>query len=113
MLSRLRALMHMTQEQFAEYFNIPISTVKNWESGTEAFPKYLGDLMLFKFTSSCGVVNLITTVDMEADDIVIPAGTLGKVIDIQIDDSEVSFHLDFVEYGTCEWYSTNEVESQR
>ncbi len=41
----------MTQEVFAEYFEIPVRTIQNWETESESHrtpPAYLLELMLYK-----------------------------------------------------------------
>ena len=46
--AELRALSGMTQAEFAEYFNIPIRSVENWESGVRTPPDYNLELMEYK-----------------------------------------------------------------
>lgn len=41
----------MTQEAFAEFFYIPVRTIQNWETESNAKrkpPEYLIDLMIYK-----------------------------------------------------------------
>jgi DNA-binding XRE family transcriptional regulator len=51
-IKRLRELSGMTQVQFAEYFNIPLETIKSWESETAKRRRtcniYVIDLMEYK-----------------------------------------------------------------
>lgn len=44
----IRKKTEMTREQFAEYFGIPVSTLKNWERGTREIPSYLCRLIAYK-----------------------------------------------------------------
>lgn len=47
-LKELRQASGMTQKQFAEYFNIPVRNIENWESATNPCKSYLIDLMYYK-----------------------------------------------------------------
>lgn len=40
----------MTQQQFADYFEIPKRTIENWESGVRKCPHYLLSLIVYKLT---------------------------------------------------------------
>ena len=42
---------------------------------------------------------------------IIPAGAVGQVIDIMVEDGEVKFLLDFADLENCEWYSASEIEN--
>lgn len=44
--------------------------------------------------------------------ITIPAGSTGKLLDVIIENGKVSFLLDFAEFGTFEWYGTDELEDK-
>lgn len=44
----LRQASGMSQSQFANYFNIPPSTLKKWEQGQRKCPDYLLELMKYK-----------------------------------------------------------------
>lgn len=44
----LRLQSGMTQQQFADYFNIPKRTIEDWERGARKCNAYLIDLMLYK-----------------------------------------------------------------
>lgn len=44
----LRKASFMTQREFAEYFNIPLRTIENWEADSEKCKPYLLDLMHYK-----------------------------------------------------------------
>ena len=41
----IREKLGWTQKKFAEYFNIPLSTVRNWEQGMRTPPKYVISLI--------------------------------------------------------------------
>ena len=45
----LRTLSGMTQAKFAEYFGIPKRTVENWDAEIRTPPRYVTDLMEYKF----------------------------------------------------------------
>ena len=51
-------------------------------------------------------------VNADLSDIIIPAGTAGRVIDIIIEDGKVQFLLEFADLDTIEWYSVDEVEEK-
>ena len=44
----LRKASGMNQREFAEYFNIPLRNIENWESGSRKCSQYLIDLMHYK-----------------------------------------------------------------
>lgn len=43
---------------------------------------------------------------------IIPAGSVGELIDIIIENGKVLFLLDFEEFSTYEWYEIEEVEEK-
>lgn len=47
-IKELRALSHMTQKQFSEYFGIPKRTIEDWECGKRTPPQYVVDLIEYK-----------------------------------------------------------------
>jgi DNA-binding transcriptional regulator YiaG len=47
-IKELRALTGKTQKAFAEWLNIPLRTIENWESETTKPPQYVVDLIEFK-----------------------------------------------------------------
>lgn len=49
-LKMLRIRSGMSQSQFAEYFQIPIDTLQNWEQGRRQCPEYLLNLIEYKLT---------------------------------------------------------------
>lgn len=51
LIQQLREHSGMNKKQFSEYFNIPYTNIKNWESHTKQkrkCPMYLYDLMEYK-----------------------------------------------------------------
>lgn len=46
-LKSLRKTASMNQREFAEYFEIPLRTLEDWESGRRKMPDYLLRLMLY------------------------------------------------------------------
>lgn len=44
----LRISSRMTQKQFAEYFNIPVRTIEDWEAGRRKPPEYVAELIRYK-----------------------------------------------------------------
>lgn len=47
-IKELRKSSKMTQQAFADYFNIPLRTIQNWEGGQRKCPEYLIQLMAYK-----------------------------------------------------------------
>lgn len=47
-IKELRALSHMTQKQFSEYFGIPKRTIEDWECSKRTPPQYVVDLIEYK-----------------------------------------------------------------
>lgn len=47
-LKNLREQTGLNRRKFAEYFEIPLRTVEDWEAGRRKMPKYLLRLMLYK-----------------------------------------------------------------
>lgn len=48
-IKELRQQTGMTQKAFAAYFEIPVRTVEDWETGRRKPPEYLVKLMVFKW----------------------------------------------------------------
>ena len=44
-IQELRAKTNLSQKQFAEYFEIPIRTVQEWEQGRRKPPDYIPKLL--------------------------------------------------------------------
>ena len=44
-INQLRQSTHLTQKQFAEYFDIPLRTVQEWEQGRRKPPDYIPKLL--------------------------------------------------------------------
>lgn len=47
-IKELRVSTGMTQQEFAEYFNIPRRTIENWEGGKRKPPEYVIELIKYK-----------------------------------------------------------------
>lgn len=48
MLQELRACAKMNRKEFAQYFEIPLRTLEDWEAGRRKIPEYLLKLMTYK-----------------------------------------------------------------
>lgn len=49
----------MTQKEFGEYFNIPVRTIENWETGKRNPPEYVAELIKYKYEKEgLGMLNL-------------------------------------------------------
>jgi DNA-binding transcriptional regulator YiaG len=48
LIKTLRKASGMSQDKFAEYFNIPVSTLRKWEQGVRECPLYLIELIEYK-----------------------------------------------------------------
>lgn len=53
----LRKASGMNQRQFAEYFNIPLRTIENWEADSEKCKQYLLDLMRYKLQNEASITH--------------------------------------------------------
>jgi putative transcriptional regulator len=47
-IKELRLSARMTQREFAGYFNIPLRTIENWETGKRNPPEYVAELIRYK-----------------------------------------------------------------
>ena len=47
-IRELRTMAGMTQQSFADYFEVPLRTVEEWDRGNRKPADYLIDLMMFK-----------------------------------------------------------------
>ena len=47
-LKKLREITGMNRKMFAQYFEIPLRTVEDWEAGRRMMPMYLLRLMRYK-----------------------------------------------------------------
>ena len=47
-IKELRLSTRMTQREFAGYFNIPLRTIENWETGKRNPPEYVVELIRYK-----------------------------------------------------------------
>lgn len=48
-IKRMRLIANMTQKTFAEYFDIPIRTLQDWEQDRRTPPDYVVELIKYKF----------------------------------------------------------------
>ena len=48
MIKYLRISTGMKREDFANYFHIPLSTVRDWEQGKRKMPEYVYELIEYK-----------------------------------------------------------------
>ena len=48
MIKYLRLSTGMKREDFANYFHIPLSTVRDWEQGKRKMPEYVCELIEYK-----------------------------------------------------------------
>lgn len=50
-IKELRARTKLSQEKFAEKFNIPVHTLRKWEQGASTCPQHMIELLKIKITS--------------------------------------------------------------
>ena len=48
MIKYLRLSTRMKREDFANYFHIPLGTVRDWEQGKRKMPEYVYELIAYK-----------------------------------------------------------------
>lgn len=47
-IKEIRAIIGMSQADFAEKYNIPLKSIQNWEQGVRKCPQYVLELLEFK-----------------------------------------------------------------
>lgn len=74
-IKQIRLLTGLTQKDFANYFNIPVRTLQNWESGKRVPPSYVVELIKekaekikFKGGERMGVYTSLTGTRYDVDD---------------------------------------------
>lgn len=50
-IKEMRAATGLSQVKFAEHLGIPRRTIENWESGVNACPSYVKDLIQFRLVA--------------------------------------------------------------
>jgi DNA-binding transcriptional regulator YiaG len=55
----LRTMSGMTQQEFANYFEIPKHTIENWEGGQRKCPEYLEKLIEYKLIKEGYALKLV------------------------------------------------------
>ena len=49
-LKNIRNKFGLTQKEFSRFFNIPLRTIENWESGKRRPPDYVFNLIMFSLS---------------------------------------------------------------
>ena len=66
-IKELREQTGLTQQKFADYFGIPVSTMRNWEYGVCECNQYILDMMEYKLKGE-GLIEVgLRTFEVKAD----------------------------------------------
>lgn len=78
-LKKIREQTRMTQKAFADYFNIPVRTLQDWESKKRTPPPYVVELIKYKIEKErLGMLRLVEK--NEGKETVLTEGTLKEVV---------------------------------
>lgn len=58
-IKELRLSTRMTQREFAGYFNIPLRTIENWETGKRNPPEYVVELIRYRLEKEDLLMKLV------------------------------------------------------
>lgn len=84
----LRIATGMTQKAFAEYFNIPVRTIENWEGGKRNPPGYVVELIKYKLKKE--MVGMLKLVEFnEGEKEVVVEGTVSEIRDYLMENTEL------------------------
>lgn len=74
----LRTMSGMTQQEFANYFEIPKRTIENWEGGQRKCPEYLEKLIEYKLIKEGYTLKLVEYNEGEAR--ILTEGSLEDIV---------------------------------
>ena len=95
----LRTMSGMTQQEFANYFEIPKRTIENWEGGQRKCPEYLKKLIKYKLIKEGYTLKLVEYNEGEAR--ILTEGSLEDIVKWLKDNPD--------EY---EWINERELETE-
>lgn len=95
----LRTMSGMTQQEFANYFEIPKRTIENWEGGQRKCPEYLEKLIEYKLIKEGYTLKLVEYNEGEAR--ILTEGSLEDIVKWLKDNPD--------EY---EWINERELETE-
>lgn len=78
-IKELRLSARMTQREFAGYFNIPLRTIENWETGKRNPPEYLIELIRYKLKKEDLLMRLVELNEGTRKELI--EGTLQEIVD--------------------------------
>jgi len=116
-LKKIREQTRMTQKAFADYFNIPVRTLQDWESKKRTPPPYVVELIKYKIEKErLGMLRLVEK--NEGKETVLTEGTLKEVVNYLKENPDL---LDWMNYSPwiddgspeTELPDLNEVETLR
>ncbi|HHW90798.1 MAG TPA: helix-turn-helix domain-containing protein [Clostridiales bacterium] len=94
-LKKIREQTRMTQKAFADYFNIPVRTLQDWEAKKRTPPPYVVELIKYKIEKErLGMLRLIEK--NEGKETVLAEGTLKEVVNYLKENSDL---LDWMNYS--------------
>lgn len=100
-MKELRTSTGMLQKDFAEYFNIPVRTLQDWESRKRTPPEYLKELIEYKLTKEDKIMRKIIERKLEGNKV----KTL-KEFTIQ----DIEWYLEKTESLDLEFNTVEEIE---
>lgn len=83
----LRISSRMTQKQFAEYFNIPVRTIEDWEAGRRKPPEYVVELIKYKLKKEDLLMRLVVLNEGTRKELI--EGTLQEIVDYLKDNPDL------------------------
>lgn len=98
-IKELRLSTRMTQREFAGYFNIPLRTIENWETGKRNPPEYVVELIRYKIEKEDLLMKLVELNEGARTELT--SGTLQEIVEYLKTNP-----------GVYEWQNDNELETQ-
>ena len=78
-MKEIRLATNMSQKAFADYFNIPVRTLQDWEAGKRTPPVYVVELIKYKIEKER--LGMLRLVEMDhGEKKVLLEGTLGEIV---------------------------------
>ena len=78
-IKKLRLSARMTQREFAGYFNIPLRTIENWETGKRNPPEYVVELIRYRLEKEDLLMKLVELNEGTRKELT--QGTLQEIVD--------------------------------
>ena len=87
-IKKLRIMTRMTQKAFADYFNIPVRTLQDWEAEKRTPPPYVAELIKYKIEKErLGMLRLVEK--DHGEEKVLMEGILEEIIEYLKENEEI------------------------